>query len=114
VLNQEVQRYNILLEIMKYSLEQLFKGIKGEVVISPELEEMLVSLNQNVVPKAWSFAYFSLKPLGSWNSDLKERYKFFETWANKGAPFVFVISYFTYPTGFTTSLLQKYSRKAGS
>ena len=42
------------------------------------------------------------------------RYEFFETWAQKGAPFVFVISYFTYPTGFTTSLLQKYSRKAGS
>lgn len=35
-------------------------------------------------------------------------------WAAKGAPFVFHISYFTYPTGFTTSLLQKFSRKAGS
>lgn len=25
-----------------------------------------------------------------------------------------ILSYFTYPTGFTTSLLQKFSRKAGS
>lgn len=114
VLIQEVQRYNILLDKLRTSLEQLDKGIKGFVVISPELEEMMGSLNQNVVPQAWSFAYFSLKPLGSWNADLKMRYEFFETWAQKGAPFVFVISYFTYPTGFTTSLLQKYSRKAGS
>jgi dynein heavy chain len=75
---------------------------------------MMISLSENVVPVAWSFAYFSLKPLGSWNTDLKQRYEFFELWAQKGAPFVFFISYFTYPTGFTTSLLQKFSRKAGS
>ena len=81
VLIQEVQRYNILLDKLRTSLEQLDKGIKGFVVISPELEQMMGSLNQNIVPQAWSFAYFSLKPLGSWNADLKMRYEFFETWA---------------------------------
>lgn len=50
VLIQEVQRYNILLDKLRTSLEQLDKGIKGFVVISPELEEMMGSLNQNVVP----------------------------------------------------------------
>jgi hypothetical protein len=29
---------------MRNSLDQLQKGIKGEVVISPELEKMIVSL----------------------------------------------------------------------
>jgi len=71
-------------------------------------------LLKNVVPKAWSDSYFSVKSLSNWNNDLKERYAFFELWARKGQPFVFNISYFTYPTGFTTSLLQKFSRKAGS
>jgi len=64
------------------------------------------------VPKAWSFAYFSLKSLTNWFSDMKARYEFFATWANKGIPFAFWIGAFTYPTGFTTSLLQKFSRKA--
>jgi len=114
VLQQEIQRYNILLRVMKSSLIQLEKGIKGEVVISPELEMMMYSLNQNTVPKAWSDSYFSMKNLGNWNTDLKARYEFFELWAQKGQPFVFHISYFTYPTGFTTSLLQRFSRKAGS
>lgn len=45
VLIQEVQRYNILLDKLRTSLEQLDKGIKGFVVISPELEEMMGSLN---------------------------------------------------------------------
>lgn len=66
------------------------------------------------MPKAWSFAYFSMKNLGNWVNDLKNRYDFLELWAKKGNPFVYHVSYFTYPTGFTTSLLQKFSRKAGS
>lgn len=114
VLIQELTRYNILLKIMRESLEQLEKGIQGLVVISPDLEAMLNSLMKNLVPKAWSNSYFSVKSLANWNNDLKERYAFFELWAQKGQPFVYHISYFTYPTGFTTSLLQKFSRKAGS
>lgn len=50
VLIQEIQRYNILLAIMRSTLEQLEKGIMGLVVISPELEKMMTSLNQNLVP----------------------------------------------------------------
>jgi len=63
------------------------------------------SLYENKVPKQWGFAYFSLKPLALWIRDLNDRYKFFELWATKMAPHVFWISAFTYPTGFTTSLL---------
>lgn len=66
---------------MRNSLDQLQKGIKGEVVISPDLEKMIVSLSENLVPKAWSDSYFSLKSLGSWNTDLKARYEFFALWA---------------------------------
>jgi len=99
---------------MAISLVQLEKGIMGIVAISPDLEDILNSLLKNVVPKAWSIAYYSVKSLANWNNDLKERYAFFELWAQKGQPFVYHISYFTYPTGFTTSLLQKFSRKAGS
>lgn len=55
-----------------------------------------------------------MKNLGNWVNDLKARYEFLAHWAAKGKPFVYHISYFTYPTGFTTSLLQTFSRKAGS
>lgn len=74
----------------------------------------MISLYENKVPKQWGFAYFSLKPLASWIRDLNERYSFFVTWATKAPPYVFWISAFTYPTGFTTSLLQRYSRKANN
>lgn len=40
------------------------------------------------------------------------RYEFFTVWSQKGMPFHFWIGAFTYPTGFTTSLQQRFSRKA--
>lgn len=53
-----------------------------------------------------------MKNLANWFTDLSDRYKFFETWSVKvNAPFVQYISYYTYPTGFTTGLLQKFARK---
>jgi hypothetical protein len=96
VLLQEVTRYNILLRLMAKSLTELEKGIQGLVVISPALEEMMISLLQNQVPRAWSSTYFSMKPLANWNNDLKQRYEFFQLWAQKGQPFVYTVSYFTY------------------
>lgn len=105
VLVQEIQRYNVLLRALRVSLIQLEKGIKGLVVISPELEEILTAIADNKVPKAWSFAYFSLKPLANWAEDLRNRYEFFAVWSQKGIPFHFWAGAFTYPTGFTTSLL---------
>jgi len=47
------------------------------VVISPDLELILNALQQNRVPEAWSFAYFSLKPLANWFEDLRQRYEFY-------------------------------------
>ena len=73
VLVQELQRYAILLSVLRKTLEELEKGIKGLVLISPELEAVLTSLFENKVPKSWSFAYFSLKPLATWMRDLSER-----------------------------------------
>lgn len=51
-----------------------------------------------------------MKPLSNWFEDLKARYNFFRIWTEKGVPLLFWIGAFTYPTGFTTSLLQKFSR----
>jgi len=68
---QEIQRYNVLLRVLAKNLDQLAKGIKGLVVISPDLEEILNALDANMVPSQWNFAYFSMKPLANWYEDLK-------------------------------------------
>lgn len=111
VLVQEVQRYNNLVERIRTTLTELELGIQGLALISPELERMMGQFSENRVPDQWAFAYFSTKPLSGWKEDLGKRYDFFRDWVTTGAPTAFWIGAFTFPTGFTTSLLQRYSRK---
>jgi dynein heavy chain len=74
VLQQEIIRYNKLLKEIHASLRSIKKALKGEVVMSEELEKMGTSLFNNQVPESWSAkAYPSLKPLAAWINDLKVR-----------------------------------------
>ncbi|KAJ8728553.1 hypothetical protein PYW07_006249 [Mythimna separata] len=112
VLIQEATRYNKLLSVIKQSLRDLLKAMKGLVVMSEALENMGGSLSRNVVPDMWSArAYPSLKPLAAWVKDLCLRVKFMKDWEAHGIPKVFWISGFYFPQAFLTGALQNYARK---
>ena len=111
VLVQEIERYNVLLQIVKESLRNLALGIKGLMVISEELEEMFDSLFNGTVPPRWNNTFKSIKALGPWTLDLQQRTGQLKTWADEGPPKVFWLSGFTFPTGFLTALLQTSARK---
>ncbi len=52
---------------MKTSLWELKKALKGQVVMSEELEKLSNSIYDNQVGKIWADkAFLSLKPLASW------------------------------------------------
>ena len=64
---QEVERFNLLLRVIKDSMENLVKAIEGEIIMSEELDMMQEALLKNVVPKNWeNYAYPSMKALNSW------------------------------------------------
>jgi dynein heavy chain len=81
VLLQEIKRYNNLLTIMKNSLENMEKGIKGIVVMTADLEETFNSIFEGKVPKTWNSTYSSLKPLAAWIRDLVQRIDHFSDWS---------------------------------
>jgi len=67
VLTQEVIRYNKLLVVMIEMLANVQKAVKGEVVMSEDLDKMATSLFNNQVPAKWAgVGFLSLKPLASW------------------------------------------------
>lgn len=77
--NQELDRLNSLIKVLKSSLSDIQKAIKGTLIMSHDLEMMYNSFLINKVPEIWAnAAYPSQKPLGSWVEDLFLRFEFFK------------------------------------
>jgi dynein heavy chain len=112
VLSQEMERYNLVLSKMNTSLHELQRAIKGEVLMSDELDNMYICFTNNVVPDNWALvAYPSLKPLASWFLNLIARVEFMQSWLVNGRPKVFALPYVYFPQGFMTGALQNHARK---
>jgi dynein heavy chain len=111
VLLQEIKRYNFLLQDIRKSLEDLQKGVKGIIVMTPDLEDTFNSIYEGRVPGSWGKAYASLKSLANWTRDLFQRIDFFNEWSKGSEPKLFWLGAFTFPTGFLTAVLQKTARR---
>jgi dynein heavy chain len=111
-LGQELIRFNGLIEVMAATLVQLQRAIKGEVVMSGELEIMYNCFVFQKVPPAWEEAgYPCLKPLPSWVDDFFARIDFMSNWLVHGPRPAYWLSGFFFPQGFMTAVKQTYSRE---
>lgn len=103
---QEIVRFNILLNIMRKSLIMLDRAIEGTVVMSMELEQMFNNFLDGKVPSMWiTWAYPSLKPLNSWFDDLIDRIHFMRGWCHDGPRKSYWIPALFFPQGFKTAAL---------
>lgn len=111
-LSQELIRFNGLLEVMDASLLQLQRAIKGEVVMSSDLEIMYNAFVFQKVPPVWEEAgYPCLKPLASWATDFFARLDFMGKWLLQGPRPTYWLPGFFFPQGFMTAVKQTYSRE---
>jgi len=112
VLVQELGRFNKMLQVIIKSLKDVKLAIQGLVVMSRDLENLGNSMTNMLLPEMWSAAaYPSLKPLGSWVTDLVARVQFLQNWLDNGKPSVYWISGFYFIPGFLTGTRQNYARK---
>jgi dynein heavy chain len=68
-------------------------------------------LNNQIPPNWMRVGYPSLKPLGSWVTDMLERVKFIRDWVTSGKPIAYWLAAFFFPQGFLTAVQQSFARK---
>lgn len=79
---QECERMNYLTGELKRSLRELDLGLKGELTITSDMEELENALFLDQVPSSWNVrAYPSLLGLNAWFVDLLLRLRELETWS---------------------------------
>ncbi|XP_010211142.1 PREDICTED: dynein heavy chain 17, axonemal, partial [Tinamus guttatus] len=110
---QECERMNILTHEIRRSLKELNLGLKGELTITSDMEELANALFYDSVPESWThFAYPSLLGLGAWYTDLLLRIRELEVWTTDFVlPATVWLAGFFNPQSFLTAIMQSMARK---
>ncbi|PNF33088.1 hypothetical protein B7P43_G15848 [Cryptotermes secundus] len=115
VLLQELERFNLLLEQMRQTLNLLRKAaLAGEIGSDTLLDNMADSLFNSQLPHAWKkLAPVTCKSLGPWMDHFERRIQQYTLWAASGDPMVMWLSGLHVPESFLTALVQSVCRKNG-
>ncbi|KFQ91060.1 Dynein heavy chain 9, axonemal, partial [Nipponia nippon] len=110
---QECERMNILTREIKRSLKELDLGLKGELTMTSDMENLQNALFLDTVPESWiKRAYPSTASLGTWFADLLTRIKELEAWTGDfSLPSTVWLAGFFNPQSFLTAIMQSTARK---
>ncbi|CAH1986860.1 unnamed protein product [Acanthoscelides obtectus] len=110
---QECERMNFLTGEIRRSLKELELGIKGELTITSDMEDLENALFLDQVPPVWAArAYPSLLGLTSWFVDLLLRIRELETWSTDFVlPASVWLGGFFNPQSLLTAIMQSTARR---
>ncbi|XP_058902457.1 dynein axonemal heavy chain 17 isoform X5 [Kogia breviceps] len=110
---QECERMNALTNEMRRSLKELSLGLKGELTITTDMEDLSTALFYDTVPDTWvARAYPSRMGLAAWYADLLLRIRELEAWTTDlTLPTTVWLAGFFSPQSFLTAIMQSTARK---
>ncbi|XP_058791425.1 dynein beta chain, ciliary [Phymastichus coffea] len=110
---QECERMNYLTNEIKRSLRELDLGLKGELTITSDMEDLETALFLDQVPHTWTQrAYPSLLGLTAWFVDLLLRIRELETWSTDFVlPASVWLAGFFNPQSLLTAIMQSTARR---
>ncbi|XP_032945882.1 dynein axonemal heavy chain 9 [Rhinolophus ferrumequinum] len=110
---QECERVNVLTREMQHSLRELDLGLKGELTVTSDMENVQSALYLDTVPEPWARrAYPSTAGLAVWFVDLQLRIKELEAWVGDFTmPSTVWLTGFFNPQSFLTAIMQSMARR---
>uniref|UniRef100_A0A671VTL3 Dynein axonemal heavy chain 17 n=1 Tax=Sparus aurata TaxID=8175 RepID=A0A671VTL3_SPAAU len=110
---QECERMNLLTQEIRRSLRELSLGLKGELTMTSDMENLQNAIFLDMVPDSWTKrAYPSMSGLALWFTDLLVRIKELENWsADFALPSVVWLAGFFNPQSFLTAIMQTMARR---
>ncbi|NXD55658.1 DYH9 protein, partial [Corvus moneduloides] len=110
---QECERMNVLTAEIRRSLAELELGLKGELTMTSDMENLQNSLFLDTVPESWvKRSYPSTASLGSWFADLLARINELEAWTRDfSLPSTLWLGGFFNPQSILTAIMQTTARK---
>uniref|UniRef100_A0A7N8YQ50 Dynein, axonemal, heavy chain 9 n=1 Tax=Mastacembelus armatus TaxID=205130 RepID=A0A7N8YQ50_9TELE len=110
---QECERMNLLTQEIRRSLRELSLGLKGELTMTSDMENLQNAIFLDVVPDSWTKrAYPSMSGLALWFTDLLSRIKELEAWSTDFIlPSAVWLAGFFNPQSFLTAIMQAMARR---
>ncbi|XP_014225178.1 dynein beta chain, ciliary [Trichogramma pretiosum] len=110
---QECERMNYLTNEIKRSLRELDLGLKGELTITSDMEDLETALFLDQIPQTWTQrAYPSLLGLTAWFVDLLLRIRELESWSTDFVlPASVWLAGFFNPQSLLTAIMQSTARR---
>jgi dynein heavy chain len=107
VLLQELERWNVLVDVITTSLRNLCKALVGEIGMSDDLDKLGDSLFNGFLPDMWRrYTPKTEKPLGSWIAYFQRRHDQYTKWIELGEPAVMWLSGIHIPESYLSALVQ--------
>jgi dynein heavy chain len=115
-LSQEIQRFQMILTIVRTTLVNMVDAIDGSIIMTPDIVEAINSVYDFRVPRTWCYdptgaeiSWLTLS-LASWIKGLIDRHFQLNNWISKERPQSFWLTGFFNPQGFLTAMKQEVTR----
>lgn len=115
-LKQEIERFQMILKIVKTNVSSMIDAIDGTVIMTPELVDSINSIFDFRAPHTWVYDPTGVEiswltpSLTAWISGLLNRHHQLNSWLTKGRPTSYWLTGFFNPQGFLTAMKQEVTR----
>jgi dynein heavy chain len=114
---QELQRFQMVLTIVRRTMSDMVQAIDGQIIMTPDIVDSINAVSDYRVPKKWQFDPTGVEiswmtpGMAAWLKGLIDRHHQLSNWLFKERPQSFWLTGFFNPQGFLTAMKQEVTRQ---